>query len=207
MSTILALVTVTVLIVIGYFRSRKARRHPEDVIVPRYVHPGHTWARATEDGDVLVGVDDFGQSLIGTIDEVELPRLLKKVQQGCVAWHVWHGHRLVGLVSPVSGRVVEKNEMVLRNPSLVNTAPFGDGWLLRIKPRKLPAQLNNLMTGKRASQWLDTVRARLSGFFSTTPALMFQDGGVILKDISDRCSDDEWKRLVKEFFLTDEPQP
>jgi glycine cleavage system H protein len=207
MSVILALLTITVLIVIGLFRSKKSRPHVEDVIVPRYMHPGHTWARATEDGDVLVGIDDFAQTLIGTIDDVELPRLLRRVQQGKVAWRVWHGHRLVGLVSPVSGRVIEKNEMVLRNPSLLNTAPFGDGWLLRIRPRKLPAQLNNLLTGKAAHQWLDSVRTRLNGFFTATPALMYQDGGVLLKDLSDRCSDEEWKRVVKEFFLTDEPQP
>ncbi len=207
MSAILALATILVLIVIGLIRSRRPQPRREEVIVPRFIHPGHTWARETEDGDVLVGIDDFGQSLIGTIDEVELPRLLRRVEQGRVAWRVWHGHRLVGLVSPVSGRVIEKNEMVLNNPSLVNTAPFGDGWLLRIRPRRLPSQLNNLMTGRAAQQWLDTVQSRLSGFFTTTPALMYQDGGVMLKDLSDRCSDDEWRRLVKEFFLTQEPQP
>ncbi len=206
MSAILALVTITVLIAIGWLRSTKPKVHVEDVIVPRYVHPGHTWARTTEDGDVLVGIDEFGQSLIGTIDEVEVPRLLKKVKQGEVGWRVWHGHRLVALVSPVGGRVIEKNEMVLRNPSLVNTAPFGDGWLLRIKPNRLPAQLNNLMTGRSAHQWLDAARARLGGFFVGTPALMYQDGGVPLKDFADRCSDEEWHRLVKEFFLTEEPQ-
>jgi glycine cleavage system H protein len=206
MSAILALVTITVLIVIGWFRSKKSKAHVEEVIVPRYIHPGHTWARVTEDGDVLVGIDDFGQSLIGTIDEVKVPRLLRKVRQGEVAWRVWHGHRQVGLVSPVNGRVIEKNEMVLRNPSLVNTAPYGDGWLLRIKPRRFSAQLNNLMTGKPAHQWLDVARARLSGFFATTPALMYQDGGVLLKDFADRCSDEEWHRLTKEFFLTQESQ-
>jgi len=207
MSAILALATTLVLIVIGWLHSRKPQKVHEEVLVPRYVHPGHTWMRETEDGDVLVGIDDFGQSLIGTIDEVELPRLLRRVEQGRTAWRVWHGHRLVGLVSPVTGRVIEKNEMVLRNPSLVNTAPFGDGWLLRVRPKRLKSQMNNLLTGKAAHQWLETVRVRLSAFFTTTPALMYQDGGVLLKDLSDRCSDDEWKRLVKEFFLTQEPQP
>lgn len=207
MSAILALVTITVLIVIGVLRSKRSRVRVEDVIVPRYVHPGHTWVRATEDGDVLVGIDDFAQSLIGTIDDVELPHLLRSVRQGKPAWRVWHGHRLVALVSPVSGRVIEKNEMVLSNPSLINTAPYGDGWLMRVRPRMLSAQLNNLLTGRAAHQWMDTVRARLHGFFATTPALMYQDGGVMLDNLSDRCSDDEWKRIVKEFFLTDEPQP
>ncbi len=207
MSAILALVTILVLIVIGLLRSKKVKEHAADVIVQRYVHPGHMWARETEDGDVLVGIDEFAQSLIGTIDEVEMPKLFRRLEQGRVALRFWHGHRLTGLVSPVSGRVIEKNEMVLHNPSLVNTAPFGDGWLVRVRPRHLRSQVNNLMTGHAAHEWLDAVRARLSGFFSGTPALMYQDGGVVLKDLSDRCSDDEWRRLTKEFFLTDEPQP
>ena len=204
MSVILALLTAAALIIIGMLRTRTLQKHETDVIVKRYVHPGHGWARMTEDGDVVVGMDDFAQSLIGTIDEVKLPRLLRRVGQGAVAWQVWHGHRLVPMVSPVSGRVIEKNEMVLQNPSLINTAPYGDGWLFKVRPRKLGAQLHNLFTGKAAQQWQDAVRARLIGFFSGTPALMYQDGGVMLKDLSDRCSDHEWEAIAKEFFLVDE---
>jgi hypothetical protein len=44
----------------------------------------------------------------------------------------------------------------------------------------------------------------LRRYFSGTPALMYQDGGVLLKNLSDRCSDDEWNAMVKEFFLLEE---
>ena len=204
MSVLLAIVSATILIVIGLLRTKHSRRHVEQVLVKRYIHQGHTWARMTEDGDVLVGIDDFAQSLIGTIDEVKLPRLLRHVAQGEVGWHLQHGKREVPLVSPVSGRVIEKNEMVLRNPTLVNSSPLGDGWLLRIRPRKLSTQLHNLLTGRQVQQWQDLAKAQLSHIFSGTPALMYQDGGVMMKDLSDRCSDEEWKRITKEFFLVDE---
>ncbi|MBI4535002.1 MAG: glycine cleavage system protein H, partial [Ignavibacteriae bacterium] len=164
---------------------------------------GHTWTRLTENGDVLVGVDDFAQSLIGTIDEVKLPRLLRRVKQGGIGWQVWHGHRLVSLVSPVSGWVVQKNEMVLHNPSLVNVSPYGDGWLMRIKPRKLSSQLTNLLSGKAVQQWQEDAKAQLIWLFSGTPALMYQDGGMLLDNLADRCSDDEWKKVAKEFFLVE----
>ncbi len=204
MSVILAIVTATILIVIGLLRSRQSRHHVEQVLVKRYVHQGHTWARMTEDGDVLVGIDDFAQSLIGTIDDVRLPKLLRRVVQGEVGWHLVHGQRVVPLVSPVSGRVIEKNEMVLRNPTLINSSPQGDGWLLRIRPRRLSTQLHNLLSGRQVQQWQDMAKAQLSHIFSGTPALMYQDGGVLMKDLADRCSDAEWQKIMKEFFLVDE---
>jgi glycine cleavage system H protein len=159
--------------------------------------------RVTEDGEVVVGIDDFAQSLIGTIDGVRLPRLLKSVEQGGVAWLVWHGHRHIPMVSPVSGRVIEKNEMLPRNPSLINDSPYSDGWLFKIHPRKLAPQLHNLFTGKWAQALQDMARTQLSQFFSRTPALMYQDGGVITKNLIDRCSDDEWNTIKREFLLVD----
>ena len=203
MSLILGIISAAILIGISMLGLRKPKKVSEDVIVHRYVHPGHTWLRVTPDGDVLVGLDDFAQSLIGTIDGVELPRMLKRLEQGGAAWSVWHGHRRVTLVSPVSGRVVEKNEMVLLNPSLMNTAPYGDGWILRVRPKKLHLQQQNLMTGKAAQRWLESVRVQLAGFFTATPALMYQDGGELVRDLSDRCSDDEWSRITRSFFLTE----
>jgi hypothetical protein len=93
---------------------------------------------------------------------------------------------------------------VLTDPALINSSPYGDGWLIRVRPRRLAAQIHNLITGKTSQQWLDGARVQLARFFSGTPALMYQDGGVMLTNIADRCSDDEWNRLVNEFFLVDE---
>ena len=88
-------------------------------------------------------MDDFAQSVIGSIEAVSAPPPVSSaVNQGGVAWEVVHGGRRLKMVSPVSGRVIEKNEMVLTNPPLVNTSPYGDGWLFRVRPDKLPPQLH-----------------------------------------------------------------
>jgi glycine cleavage system H lipoate-binding protein len=203
MSVILAFTAALILILIGVVRARKPRTVERPVFVKRYVHPGHTWARLTDDGYVVVGVDEFAQAVIGTIDGIKLPRLLRRVRQGGVGWSVTHGNRIVPMLSPVDGWVVEKNEMVLGNPSLVNTAPYGDGWLFKVRPRKIKVQQANLFTGKVAQQWQDAARAQLNRFFTGTPALMYQDGGVLIKNLCDRCSDDEWKKIVEQFFLVE----
>jgi glycine cleavage system H protein len=203
MSIILAILFAASLIAVGVLRPRTARKPAAQVLVRRYVHPGHGWIRMTEEGDVLVGMDDFAQSVVGSVETVTLPHLLRRVEQGGVAWEVVHGARTLKMVSPVSGRVVEKNEMVLNNPSLINTSPYGDGWLFKVHPTRLSPQLRNLLTGKTVAEWQDNVRARLSRFFSATPALMYQDGGVMVSNLSERCSDEEWDRLTKEFFQTE----
>jgi glycine cleavage system H protein len=201
MSTVLALIATLILIAVRVIRKKKSRSAVKPVLVRRYVHPGHTWVRLTDDGYALVGMDDLAQSVIGTIDEVKLPRLLRRVEQGGVAWFVWHGLRIVPMVSPVTGRVVEKNEMVMNNPSLINASPYNDGWLFKVRPLKIRNQLQNLFTGRAAHQWQDAAKVQLGRLFSGTPALMYQDGGVLLNNLTDRCSDEEWNELARQFFL------
>jgi glycine cleavage system H protein len=204
MSIVLALITATVLIVVGMLRSKKTRAPAPAVLIQRFVHPGHTWARTTEDGYVVVGVDDFAQSVVGEVNSIMLPRLLKRVRQGKVALHLHHGERNLPMVSPVSGWVVEKNAEVLRNPSLVNSAPFGEGWLFKVKPYNLGLELKNLLGGKLSRQWQDATRARLAQFFSGTPVFAYQDGGVMISNLCERCSELEWNGVRKAFFLNDE---
>jgi hypothetical protein len=129
--------------------------------------------------------------------------LLKHLDQGGVAWRVRHRERVVPMVSPVSGRVIERNEMVMRDPMLINASPYGDGWLLRVRPRKLKVQLKNLFEGRVGQQWIEMAKRQLNRLFSGTPALMYQDGGVMMNNLADRCSEEEWKHLVREFFLTE----
>jgi glycine cleavage system H protein len=201
MSIILALLAAIVIVAVSSLRARRSAPAAPPVLVKRYTHHGHAWARETDDGAVLVGVDDFAQSLLGPVDTVRFPRLLRHVRQGEPAFTVGHGAREITFVSPVTGWVVMTNDMVRANPGLLNDAPYGDGWIFRVHPVKLAGQLNNLLSGREASQWLDATRAKLAAFFSTTPALMYQDGGTLMQGLADRCSDDEWRAITKEFFL------
>ncbi len=203
MSLILAITAATIIILTRIMMKEKPKAGVEPVLVERFVHPGHSWMKLNRDGDVIVGIDNLGQSVIGTVDEVKLPRLFRRVRQGEVGWMVKHGDRTVPMRSPVSGRVIEKNEMVLNNPALINSSPYGDGWLFKVRPQKLGFQLNNLFAGRAATKWQDMEKAELSLFFSGTPALMFQEGGVLLQNLADKCSDDEWCAITRKFFLVD----
>ena len=203
MSIILAFVFALTVILVQVFRSKKPKDIGEPVLLKRFVHPGHGWLWETEDGHVMVGMDNFAQIVLGTVHDVKLPRLLQHVEQGEVAWEVWHANRRLRMVSPVSGWVVEKNEMVMQNPSLINSAPYGDGWLIKVRPYRLAHDLHNMLSGRAVQQWLDGLKDQLVRHFRTTPALLMQDGGVLVEHLSERCSDEEWRQIAREFFLTE----
>jgi glycine cleavage system H protein len=142
MSILIGLCFAIILILWSILRQEKTKSEP--VIITRYLHPGHAWFQVTEDGDALVGIDQFAQSVCGRIDEVKLPRTLQRLEQGAISCHISHNGRVIPIQSPITGRVTEKNEMVIHDPSLINNSPYGDGWLFRVRPIKMRRQLQNL---------------------------------------------------------------
>jgi glycine cleavage system H protein len=104
----------------------------------------HEWVRRESDGTVTVGITDHAQDLLGDMVFVELPepgRLLKAGQECAVVESV---KAASDVYSPVSGEVVAVNDAISDSPELVNKAPYGEGWMMRIKPAAL-AELDALL--------------------------------------------------------------
>lgn len=119
-----------------------------------YYTPDHTWMRVRRDGPVELGIDDFAQRMAGRILRIRLAKPEKQVEQFRAAG-TWETSKWVGKISsPVSGRVVAVNEEVVKNPGLVNEDPYGKGWLLTMEPSNLEEELNKLITGDAAIEWL-----------------------------------------------------
>lgn len=103
----------------------------------------HEWVRL--DGDVAtVGISDFAQSQLGDVVFVELPAVGKQVTQDGEAAVVESVKAASDVFAPVSGEVVEVNGALEEDPELVNQAPTGDGWFMKIKLSN-PAELDGLM--------------------------------------------------------------
>ncbi len=130
-------------------------------------HRGHTWVRVEHDGDVRVGLDDFGQWLLGSVQGVRLPGPGETVFEGTPACEIRLDTGRLGLLAPVSGRVIATNERLLEQPRLVNRSPYSNGWLLMVKPFDLPSELVNLLYGGRARRWIEQeigrVREKVNG--------------------------------------------
>lgn len=92
----------------------------------------HEWVRL--DGDVAtIGITDYAQGELGDVVFVELPELGSEVQQGEVCGTIEAVKTVSDLNSPLSGEIVEVNEGVEEEPTLVNTDCYGEGWIMKIR--------------------------------------------------------------------------
>lgn len=113
---------------------------PEDL----YYHKEHFWARV-EGNTVTVGTTDFAQKLAGDIVFVELPSKGKAVEQGKPCGSMESGKWVGRIYAPVSGKVESSNEALEDSPELINESPYEKGWLFKVSPTNLEADLKNLM--------------------------------------------------------------
>jgi len=117
-----------------------------------YYHKEFMWVRV-EGGEAVVGLNDFSQKLAGEISYIEMPEEGDEVKQDEAVGSYETGKWLGKLYAPVSGEITAMNEEVEDEPTLVNKHPYGEGWLFKIKMGDL-AQLDNLMKGEEAIEWL-----------------------------------------------------
>ncbi|GBC80965.1 Glycine cleavage system H protein [bacterium HR10] len=158
-----------------------------------FYHPTHVWARIERRGDVRIGLDDFGQKLLGRIYQVSFPEVGARVIAGRPLGKLAHQAGEIILSAPLTGVILQLNERLTRYPSLINHDPYGDGWLLLLRPERLRESLKHLLYGEQARSWYErevsklhrAVRAALRAL-GTPPEVSaagrtLQDGGVPLE--------------------------
>ena len=92
----------------------------------------HEWVKI--DGDVaIVGITEFAQSELGDIVYVEIETIGETLDQEEVFGSVEAVKTVSGLFMPVSGEILEFNEALEGNPELVNSDPYGEGWMIKVK--------------------------------------------------------------------------
>lgn len=103
----------------------------------------HEWVRPG-DGVVRIGITGYAQEALGDIVFVTLPALGAAVQAGEPVGEVESTKSVSDLYAPVTGRVVARNDALEGQPELVNSDPYGAGWMLEIDPAE-PAALDGLL--------------------------------------------------------------
>jgi len=165
-------------------------------------HPGHAWARATNDGRVAVGVDDFAQKLVGTLKAVELPAIGARLSLGEPAWKLRVDGKAVQMLSPVDGVVTDVNPMVVASPTLANADPYGEGWLVKVDAPRFEANRRSLLSGRLARSWIEDATNALRMRMSPEVGLALQDGGMPVDGIAHALDPDGWDVIASEFLLT-----
>jgi glycine cleavage system H protein len=94
----------------------------------------HEWARLESDGTVTVGISDHAQGALGDLVFVDVPEVGRSLSKGAAAAVVESVKAASDVYSPVSGEVIARNEALSATPELVNSDPYGEGWLFKLKP-------------------------------------------------------------------------
>ena len=108
-----------------------------------YFTEDHEWLRV-EGGVATVGITDYAQEQLGDLVFVELPQVGKKLAKGETAVVVESVKAASDVYAPADGEITEANEALSSDPSLVNSAATGDGWLWKMKLAN-ESQLEGLM--------------------------------------------------------------
>ena len=105
----------------------------------------HEWVRDNGDGTVTVGITDFAQSELGDIVFVELEPEGFEFDKGEIFGTVEAVKTVSELFAPVAGEIAEVNEELEDDPELVNSDPYGSGWMVKIKVSD-PSQVDELLS-------------------------------------------------------------
>jgi len=171
-------------------------------------HQGHSWMKMDLLGSkqqrlARVGIDDFAQKLVGTVDFVDLPAVGSRLAQGEKGWSLVVDSVPIAMLSPVDGEVVEVNKEVLQSPHLLSEDPYGKGWLLKVKSDRVAADTRNLLSGKLAMSWMEGALANLHPIEHEALGPVMQDGGLPIDGMAKALGGERWEELAKTHLLTD----
>ena len=123
--------------------------------MPVYFTKEHEWIRVEGD-TATVGISDHAQEQLGDVVFAEVPDAGRRVSKGQEAAVVESVKAASDVYAPVSGEVVEGNQALADDPSLVNSDPEGQGWFFKIKLEN-PGELDGLMDEGAYRDWVQTL--------------------------------------------------
>ena len=114
--------------------------YPENLL---YVlgEPGHIWIKKIDDTSIKIGIDSYASSRAGEIEFVRTMPVQKKIKKNQVIGTFESGKWVGQIKTPIDGLILEKNDKLKNNPELINSDPYGEGWLLIIEGNSIDIQL------------------------------------------------------------------
>jgi glycine cleavage system H protein len=115
----------------------------------------HEWLRPLPDGSVEIGITDHAQHALGDLVFVEVPEAGRTVKADEACAVVESVKAASDVYAPLSGEVVTGNPQLAAQPEVVNTQPYGAGWLMRLKPAAGALAAAQLLTAADYQRFLD----------------------------------------------------
>ena len=102
---------------------------PEDL----YYSQEHEWVRIDDD-IATIGITDFAQDALGDIVYVDLPTVGDTIDAGSVIGELESTKSVSEIFAPIAGEIVARNDALDAGPEVVNSDPYGEGWLIKVRP-------------------------------------------------------------------------
>lgn len=124
---------------------------PQDL---RYTEEHEYVKRADEPGTVTIGITDYAQGELGDIVYIELPSVGASYGRHDVFGTIEAVKAVSELFSPLAGEIIAVNDSLDKDPQLVNSAPYGDGWMVKMRLAN-PADLETLLDADAYSAFIN----------------------------------------------------
>lgn len=122
-----------------------------------YYTKEHIWVKI--EGDVAtIGITDYGQHQLGDIVFIDMPEKDREVEAGEVIASVESVKAISEIYAPLTGKIIEINEDLANDPSVINSDPYGDGWICDIQIKD-PTEVEDLMTAEDYTAYLEELEA------------------------------------------------
>ncbi len=182
----------------------------EAVILPHglYFDKSHTWAFMEKDGNVSIGIDDFLQHITGPVTCVEMKNPGMKFKKGDPLFSIIQSGKQLSMYAPVSGAIVKQNEALAADPGFINSSPYSEGWVYRIKPSNWDREIRFLDMAEKYKRWIDNEFSRVKDFLAATlkpesleySHVVMQDGGLLKDGVLADFGPEVWEDFQTNFL-------
>jgi len=165
-----------------------------------YYSPNHL--RVVRDGQAVnAGPDKLLLRLLGDIDEVIAPESGKNISKDGPFLTLKFGDKDCELSSPVQGRVLEVNTMILEHPELLSKMNPAYLWVVRIQPDNFARDLADMFPEDAFGRLSEAFSSGLMDFFAPDASVMRADGGIFVRGLAGTMSKSDWDRLKSKLLL------
>lgn len=173
-----------------------------------YFDKSHTWAFMEKEGMVKIGIDDFLQHTTGELTSVAMKEPGEIVRKGEKIMTISHNGKKLDIHAPISGTIRERNRSLLFDSTLLNNAPFTEGWVYAIEPKNWLKENRFLFMGEKYTEWIGDEITRLKDFIAMEfksgdlePSLVImQDGGEICDNVLADLDPKIWENFQTKFL-------
>jgi glycine cleavage system H protein len=161
--------------------SAKILKIPQGLFYSR----NHTWMFMERSGAATVGLDDLLLHITGEVKFNMMKKPGDTISKGELLTEIDQNGKLLSIVSPLSGKILNTNALLNEHPGMLNEDPYGKGWIYKIKPTNWIADVKSCYFAEEASLWSEKELVRFKDFLANTmknhspdaAMVILQDGG------------------------------